>query len=80
MATNNQVAKWTIAVLVVLLLIPVVGMLMMWGTGAGMSGGMGRMMNGGMGGMMAFGWMWMILVPVAVVLLIALLIRGVSRT
>ena len=82
---SDRVLIWTIVAVLILVLIPLIGMLGMMtmhatmGTGVMPMGGMMQM--GGMmsGGMMGWGLAWMILGTLALVLLIAFLIRAVAR-
>ena len=85
MTNNNQVVKWIVISLAVLLLIPLVAMLgmMIFGslTGSGMMSQMGSMMTGGMGAAaMGLCVLWLALLAGALVLLIVMLTRHARHT
>jgi hypothetical protein len=77
---SDRVLVWALVIVLVLVLIPLLGMVGMMGMhgtmGTGMMGQMGGMMNGGM---MGWGFVWMVLVAIALGLFIAFLIRAASR-
>jgi hypothetical protein len=89
MLNDNQVIKWVLIILLAVLVLPLVAMIGMMGigatTGGGMMAHMGGMMSGSSGSMMMSGGamglslLWMVLVAAALIVLIALLVRGTTH-
>ena len=76
---NNNLLIWILGIVVLLFLLGGFGM-MGYGTGGYGFGGMGGMMYGNYGsGMMFFGWIYGLLVLVALVLFIAWLIKQIQK-
>ena len=73
---NQKPLVWVLVAIAVLVLVPLLGMIGMMGTGIGM-------MSGGMAccaGMSGWALVWMLLLAAAIIAAIILLVRSVSRS
>jgi hypothetical protein len=78
---TNRNLVWILAILVtVLVVVPLLSMVGMMGTGRGCCGGMMGMSGNMMMGMSALGLIWMLAGAAVVIALIVVLIRAATRT
>ena len=78
--SGSRLMTWVIVILAILVLLPLLGMIGMMAMGGTMMGG--QMGGSGMGGMMSMsGWglLWMVLLAAALIALIVLVVRAISR-